>query len=173
MTWKRIAIIGVVLAIAGYRWYSENRSAKPAQGGAETAQADQTRPDSDYLRFDGGKNLKSPGGLVYTSSRSGEHRTAHVLRHAADQPDRQGSHGVFDADGDDVFRLIDEAYELVKNKSRQVETSMSDGKTELTIDMKRRIGYRGGQSGQRDGKPALQRIKLILYDNRVITAYPY
>lgn len=127
-----------------------------------------------YLK-DGRRGTKiSPAGLVYTGSRSGEHRTEHVLRHAQDQPNRPGNHGVFDADGDEVFRLIDEAYALIQKNSRQVSKDPPrDGKTAYLIDMKRRIGYRGGKSGNRAGKPAAKKMKLILAENRVITAYPY
>lgn len=128
----------------------------------------------DFFTSSGGKNLRSPAGLIYGMGGGGEHRTEHVLRHAQDQPNRQGTHGVFNANGDDVFRLIDEAYELVKSKSRQVDSKESRGNMAHVIDMKRKIGYKGGQSGNRKGKPPLYKIKLILAGgNRVITAYPY
>lgn len=205
--WKKIAVIAVVLAVAGYQWYAQNYPSE--QLAVETGQSGtfsdddyqvKTLPDATangevsaktdtnskpnfkplksktsepYLKSAGGKNLKSPAGLIYTSSRS-EHRSDHVLRHARDIPDRKGSHGVFNANGDDVFRLVDEAYELVKKKSRQVKTKPAeDGKTEYVIDMKRKIGYKGGRTGKSQNHPPLYKVKLILGDNRVITAYPY
>lgn len=126
-----------------------------------------------FLSSAGGKNKKSPAGLIYGMGGGGEHRTDHVLRHAYDQPNRP-SHGVFDADGDDVFRLIDEAYELVKQKSKRVKSEESRGNMAHVIDMQRKIGYKGGQSGKRSGNKPLRKIKLILAGgNRVITAYPY
>ena len=130
-----------------------------------------------YLK-DGQRGKKvSPAGLVYNSSRSGEHRTEHVLRHAKDMPSRPGNHGVFDADGDDVFRLLDEAYELIQSNSRQVSKDRpragEEYKTAYTINMNRRIGYRGGKSGNRDGKPAVTKIKIVIANgDQVITAYP-
>lgn len=150
---------------------TENKSgnSQPGRAGFSTKKSGQP-----YLK-EGRRGTKvSPEGLVYTGSRSGEHRTDHVLRHAKDQPNRPGNHGVFDADGDDVFRLIDEAYVLVKQNSRQVSKDPPrDGKTAFLVDMKRRIGFRGGKSGNRAGKPAAKKMKLILADDRVITAYPY
>jgi hypothetical protein len=143
-------------------------------GNRSGSRAEAATPDKPYLK-DGRRGTKvSPAGLVYTGSRSGEHRTEHVLRHAKDQPNRPGNHGVFDADGDDVFRLIDEAYGLIKKNSRQVSKDPPrDGKTAYLINMNRRIGYRGGKSGNRAGKPAAKKMKLILAEDRVITAYPY
>lgn len=202
LDWKKLAIVAVVIAIAGYKWYTDNQQAQPELAGAasqstrspdeykinfpgaDAPAAKQSKNGADpsgritaatsrYLKPAGGKNLKSPAGLIYNMSRSGEHRADHVLRHAEDQPNRNGSHGVFDANGDDVFRLVDEAYDLVKAKSQQVKISNSDGKLECVIDMQRRIGYKGGQSGKRAGNPPLSKMKLILGDNRVITAYPY
>jgi hypothetical protein len=150
---------------------NNSKSVSQSKTGTSKSQAT-TNSNEPFLKPAGGRNLKSPAGLIYTGGR--EHRTDHVLRHAKDIPDRQGSHGVFHANGDDVFRLIDEAYELVKSKSKQVKTTPSSGgKTEYVIDMKRKIGYKGGQSGKRANHPDLYKVKLILGDNRVITAYPY
>lgn len=130
---------------------------------------------SPYLSAGSRGSKVSPSGLIYTTTRHGEHRSDHVLRHAKDQPNRQGSHGVFVVESnDDVFRLIDEAYELIKKNSGQVKAEPEkDGKRAYVIDMKRKIGFKGGQSGKRAGHPKLSKIKLILADNRVITAYPY
>jgi len=198
LPWRKIAFVAIMLCIAGYKYYS-NEIAGPAN-----QPANQSTNDSDYTvnfpdqnsgsggdRFTplkqpgaqstgsflvpaGGKNLKSPAGLIYgTGSREG-HRTKHVLHHAQDDPNRRGTHGVFEANGDDVFRLIDEAYELVKSKSRQVRSEKSRGNMAHVIDMKRKIGYKGGQSGNSKGRPPLYKVKLILQNgNQVITAYPY
>ena len=120
----------------------------------------------------GGKSLKSPAGLLYLDGK--EHRAAHVLRHADDIPNRTNPHGVFHADGDDVFRLIDEAYELVKQNSKRVKSSPPEnGKSVHVIKMNREIGYLGGQPGRRKNHPKLYRIKLVIAEDRIITAYPY
>lgn len=146
---------------------------QPIQSGKTSDSSSSNKP---YLS-DGPKgDMLSPAGLVY-KNRSHEHRTAHVLRHAKDDPGRP-IHGVFDgADADDIFRLIDEAYKMIKNNSRQVskEKTQADKsyRASFTIDMKRRIGYRGGRNGNRDGKPASYKMKLIIDNgNQVVTAYP-
>lgn len=197
--WTHAVLIAVLLAIGAYRLFSGPGEKKDGQGvGAvelpvnveldvdkKTADPDQYKvkqldfgknsPTSPYLADGKNDSKVSPEGLVYTASRSGEHRTEHVLRHAADQPNRAGSHGVFQVESDDdVFRLIDEAYRLIKSNSKQVtKEKTEDGKTPYVVDMKRVIGFKGGQSGKRAGNPKLKKIKLILAENRVITAYPY
>ena len=126
-----------------------------------------------FLKQQGGKKV-SPAGLVYARS-----RIEHVMRHAQDQPGRSGNHGVFDVNSeDDVFRLLDEAYEMIKSKSREVSKDRQrqgeEWKSAYTINMKRRVGFRGGQSGNKAGKPPLSRIKLVLGNgDEVVTAYPY
>jgi len=199
LSWQKIVFAAILVCIIGYKYYNENFAgpavARPAanqqgdnhdysvdfdgNGNSSNQNGDRFKPlkqssSGSFLTSSGGKNLRSPAGLVYGMGGGGEHRTDHVLRHAEDQPNRRGNHGVFNAKGDDVFRLIDEAYELVKSKSRQVDSKESRGNMAHVIDMKRRIGFKGGQNGNRDGKPPLSKIKLILAGgNRVITAYPY
>lgn len=204
--WRKIAVIAILLVIAGYRYYVNQQNPQAADGpqpgvnenvvtvpetldldldlGSATEKSPQAKlrksqpslkKTQPFLKDGKNGSKVSPEGLVYTSTRHGEHRTTHVLRHAKDIPNRQGSHGVFDVSKDDqVFELIDEAYALIQSKSKQVKAEPEqDGKRAYVIDMKRTIGYKGGQSGKRAGYPKLRKIKLILADNRVITAYPY
>ncbi|MDG1875530.1 MAG: hypothetical protein P8J27_16585 [Mariniblastus sp.] len=139
----------------------------------ESLQSKSRQSTKPFFTSIGRQKKKSPAGLVYGMGGGGEHRTEHVLRHAKDQPNRP-SHGVFTAQGDDVFRLIDESYELVKDKSKRVKSESSRGNIAHVIDMKRKIGFKGGQSGARNGNPALYKVKLVLANgNEVITAYPY
>ncbi len=198
LDWKTIAVIAIVLGVSGYQWYTGNsltdsnerpdagqlatESGNGLEGEAKNANQSpmgsarksvDAAPAEAFLKSAGGKNLKSPAGLIYTAGRS-EHRADHVLKHAADIPDRAGSHGVFNAQGDDVFRLLDQAYELVKAKSDRVKSKPSDdGRTEYIIDMQREIGFKGGQEGNQQNHPKLYKIKLVLADDRVITAFPY
>lgn len=182
-TAKKITGAVIIALIIAYQWYAESTQTNtptvvsrpgtnsttdfPASGNASATL------EGRYLRNGQGENLVSPAGLIYTSGRSG-HRSKHVLRHARDEPERDGSHGVFDVQGNDVFRLIDEAYELIQSKSYRVQViPEDDGKTEYVIQMNRRIGYLGGQVGARKNHPPLERLNLVLGDNRVITAYPY
>ena len=183
ITGKRILSALIIALIIAYQWYAESTltpdpTVSPQSGVITTPRSQ--APDNAtatletrYLREGRGENLLSPAGLVYTSGRSG-HRSKHVMRHASDEPDRPGPHGVFDAQGDDVFRLIDEAYELIQSGSNRIKTIPEEnGKTEYVIDMNRRIGYLGGETGARKNHPPLERLNLVLGDNRVITAYPY
>ena len=71
---------------------------------------------------------------------------------------------------DDVLRLLDEAWELVKSNAREVRRQQDGDRTELTIDMPRRIGYVGGEQGARQNKPATSRLNLVVEGDRVITA---
>ncbi|MEL7499078.1 MAG: hypothetical protein AAFN77_15840 [Planctomycetota bacterium] len=152
-----------------------NSTAKRQGNSQKDASVESTESEEPYLSNGKNGSKVSPAGLIYTSSRSGEHRTDHVLRHARDIPDRSGSHGVFEVEtDDDVFRLIDEAYELINEESDRVRGEKEqNGRRAFVIDMQRTIGYRGGQSGKRAGYPKLKKVKLVLAEDRVITAYPY
>lgn len=120
----------------------------------------------------GGEPYHSPAGLVYTRGSAQGHRLRHVLEHAADVPDRPGSHGVFQSnDLSEIVALIDEAYERSR-QGRGVQRREEEGRTVLTVDMGRTVGYIGGQSGNRRGRPKAKYLRLVLDDSRVITAYP-
>jgi len=125
-----------------------------------------------FLKSSGGRNLTSPAGLIYTMGGGGEHRVDHVMRHAVDDENRP-VHGVFEGDEESILRLIDEAYLLVQEGSSRVQSEDSDGNAVYTVSLQRRIGYEGGQRGARNGNRPLTRLRLVLQENRVITAYPY
>ena len=167
---------------AGGRLASDRTS--PSIGAAEsdsdptavkTFDIDQVRSDGFNIRESGRNNYETPAGLIYGMGPRREHRIDHVLRHSADQPDRQGSHGVFDGSTTEILTLIDQAYEMIQEDSPDVRNEPpEDNRTAYTINFKRRIGYKGGQSGARSNNPPLRILKLILQDgNRVVTAYPY
>jgi hypothetical protein len=147
-----------------------NRASKTSSDRA-SSNADSNKTES-FLQPAGGRNLKSPAGLIYGIGPDGEHRLDHVMRHAQDDLDRP-SHGVFDGDQQTILQAIDDAYELVKSKSKFVKTDSSQGNTTHTVALGRRIGFEGGQKGQRSSNKPLKSIRLILDRERVITAYPY
>lgn len=254
-TWAKVAAILIVLAVAGYQWYQNNRQAaqsqndlgsvvqsdksvpaandkyrtkiqpKPTSKNSKSETASKSQPDlEDLTGFDletgdstemdswkvdsqskgtkatkgidgtketketapenpesvsdsflqpaGGRNLKSPAGLLYYVGPGGENRVEHVMRHSRDDPDRP-SHGVFDGDQDTILKLLDEAYGMIKAKSKSVKTEASQGNTAYTVSLGRRIGYEGGEKGDRSGNRPLKSLRLILNGNQVITAYPY
>ena len=194
--WKKILIFAVLVLIAGYKWYTENSNSQPnrqndvanvddsryeaklpsefevdAIGSTETASSSATR-EKEFLEPLGNNRFRSPAGLIYGMGSGGEHRIDHVMRHARDDPGRP-AHGVFEGDRDSILQLLDEAYEMVKSRSKYVKSEPSRGNTAYTISMGREVGYDGGQKGKRNNHRSLKSIRLVLDENRVITAYPY
>ncbi len=123
----------------------------------------------NWLKEIGRKQYKSPAGLVYGSGQ--EHRIEHVLLHCKDDISKP-THGVFVGDAVEVMQLIDEAYELAKSGSSKSDSEKSGDKMTHTVSMGRVIGHTGGKKAKRNGRKELKRIKLVLADNRVITAFP-
>jgi hypothetical protein len=115
----------------------------------------------------------SPAGLKYQGrDPEGSTRVDHVLRHARDIPDRDGSHGVFDGGPDAVFGIIDEAWRNVEKK--KLRPTIEGGRSLYTVPMGRRIGYLGGRAGASQGHPPLIKIFLVIETGtkNVITAFP-
>ena len=202
LNWRKIIPVVIVLMIAGYsvgqpylvKWtginfpslnenqhanngnhnHSDGPSFVPNSGEQNTSTSSSS--SGFKLQEIGGDKFRSPAGLVYRRARSGEHRIDHVMRHAKDDPGRP-VHGYFaDSSRDGVLALVDEAYELAKSNSNRVDVDKDPKKsyrTVYTVDMQRKIGFKGGKSGKRDGNPALKKLKLVI-DNgdQVITAYP-
>lgn len=137
--------------------------------------------DSGGIKLDGDFKLKevgrdryeSPAGLLYTMGPRGEHRIEHVMRHANDQPNRP-AHGVFMGNGDQdaVLEIIDDAYRLVKSKSPRAKYESSQGNDKYDVDMQRKVGFEGGKKGKKSNNRALNKVRMILDGNRVITAFP-
>ena len=123
----------------------------------------------DWLNDIGGNKYKSPAGLIYTGGR--EHRVDHVLRHCVDDPSKP-THGVFVGDAVTVLKMVDEAYEMVKANSRKVDSDRQGDKMTHTCEMGRVVGHTGGRKAERSGRKELRSVKLVLADDRVITAYP-
>lgn len=123
------------------------------------------------LREAGNRVLVSPAGLRYGPGSREGHRLTHVLRHAKDDPSRP-IHGVFDGERDQILTVIDEAYRLGRQRGRQVKVETSGQRKIYTVDLRRRIGFIGGQSGKRNNHPAAKGLRLVLEDKNVITAFP-
>jgi len=153
----------------GNQNHSPSASNSGFNGSSDQGEAGQSV--RDWLTKVGDKRYESPAGLLYTPSRN-EHRIEHVLLHCRDNPSKP-AHGIFTAKGVDVFKEIDEAYELAKQKSNRVKAESSRGKDTFTVSMNRKVGFDGGSKGKRNGGRELKKIKLVLVDgNRVITAFP-
>lgn len=149
--------------------------APPTRPSTKTEKAHRHADDgelSDVLTETGRDTYRSTAGLRYTRGSQHGTRLAHLMSHTRDESDRVGQHGVFDSDDPaTVVRLVDEAYV----KALAGEDSKSDREGDQTvymIDMKRRVGYVGGQSGNRRGKPPAHYIRLVVQGDRLITAFP-
>lgn len=114
----------------------------------------------------------SPAGVQYVPGSAEGHRLKHLARHLNDQPDRPGSHGVFDDDMEGVLHLIDQAYTLALQNGSQVKQEIDADRTIYTVSLGRRIGFVGGREGNRRGQPNARRIRLVLEGQRLITAFP-
>ncbi len=114
----------------------------------------------------------SPAGLRYTRGSEEGHRLKHLERHTQDQPDRPGNHGVFAGGMEGMLKVLDEAYTKAKEGGKGVQKEEDRGRTIYIVDLRRRIGYIGGQEGNRRNKPHAYRVQLVLEGDRVITAYP-
>jgi hypothetical protein len=115
----------------------------------------------------------SPAGLRYQGrDPEGLTRVEHVLRHAQDIPDRDGSHGVFDGDRGVVFALIDEAWQLAQTK--KLGPQSEGNRSSYLVAMNRRVGYLGGRVGRERGNPPLTRVFIVFEtgSTNIITAFP-
>ena len=135
---------------------------------------DDSNPQSGqyaFLREISPDRYLSPAGLLYTPGSAEGHRLEHLRRHTQNDPQRPGSHGVFDGEMSDALSIIDQAYEQAKKGQRTTKKTDQD-RTIYTVDMGKRVGYVGGREGDRRQNPLARRVRLVLEGNRVITAYP-
>ena len=148
-------------------------SNRPPPAGSSKSKA-KSQPELGQLRDLGGKVWESVAGLKYGPGSREKHRLLHIMRHAEDQPNRPGKHGVFLGEGErkKILALIDEAYLKALKGGRQVEKKKEGNRVVYTVDMGRRIGCVGGQVGNKQGKPSASRIRLVLDGTNVITAFP-
>ncbi len=149
------------------------RSAEGGQrsaGGIEATDA-AIDPTRDWLRETSPNVFLSPAGLIYGPGSAEGHRLEHVRRHAADLPDRRGPHGVFEGGFLASLKTIDDAWRLAK-QSVQTEKEVDGRRTIYKVDLKRKIGFVGGRTGNSRGQPPVTVVLLVLEGNRVITAYP-
>ncbi|QDT45807.1 hypothetical protein Pan241w_59350 [Gimesia alba] len=131
-------------------------------------------PELGKLRDLGGQVWESTAGLKYGRGSQEKHRLLHIMRHAEDQPDRPGKHGVFAGNGErkKVLALIDEAYLQALKGGKNVQKKTQGKRVVYTVDMRRQVGFVGGQVGKKQGNPAAYKIRLVLEGANVITAFP-
>ncbi|TWT76858.1 hypothetical protein Pla123a_22810 [Posidoniimonas polymericola] len=139
-----------------------SRSGGPKSGGSSV---------EDLIRSDR-ETYTSPAGLTYSRGTQHGHHLRHLMAHAEDDPDRPGQHGVFDSDDvQTIVDLVDEAYRMALDGDHTRKRQEGD-RTIYVVDMGRRIGYVGGQSGERRGHPAAHHLQMVLVGRKLITSYP-
>ncbi len=145
---------------------SEAPSSAPARRGSSQV------PVVPQLKDLGREVYQSPAGLIYTRGSQHGHRLKHLMAHAKDQPQRPGQHGVFDSDDpSEVLQIVDEAYRQALVGQRTAVDQEGERKV-YTVNLGRRIGYIGGQSGNRRGNPAARHVRLVVQGKNLITAFP-
>ena len=154
---------------------SSSKSGDSKSGGSKKNTSSGSSDDGELLygilRDTGSKRYVSPQGLMYTPGSAEGHRLEHLRRHTEDQPNRAGSHGVFDGEMAGALKTIDRAYDRAK-KNQKTTKKTERGRTIYTVDMGGRVGYVGGRTGKQRRNPMARRVQLVLEGNRVITAYP-
>jgi hypothetical protein len=151
---------------------STKPSAEPTTSPA-TAKTQQ-QEDSKYriLKPLGRDRYESPAGLIYAPGSEEGHRLSHIARHLEDQPDRPGSHGVFDGDMAAFLVAIDDAYKRARGHAKGTKSRLEDGMTVYEAPFDQTIGYLGGTEGARKKNPKLKKLRLVLRDRNLITAFP-
>ncbi len=136
-------------------------------GTQTTSPAKPQPPKLGVLKPAGRDRFESTAGLIYS-----QYRIDHVMEHSRDNPDKP-SHGVFEGTQEEIFAVIDEAYQLAQKRGPpQVVIEDQGDRTTYTVNLNRKIGHGGGQSGARRRHPPLKMVKIVLEADEVITAYP-
>jgi hypothetical protein len=145
------------------------RPSAPASG-TRVPSATPTLPD--VFEEIGRDTYRTPSGLVYGRGSAHRTRLAHLLSHTEDDPNRPGQHGVFDeSDPAALLLLVDEAYRQGLS-GKNVEREREGNREVFTVDLGRRIGFIGGESGNRRRRPSASHMRLVVEGDRFITAFP-
>lgn len=157
--------------VVGKRPAADSQPNKP-----KAAEQTQKRADDlqlqDVLHQIGRDTYRTEAGLVFGRGSVDRTRLAHLMTHAADEPNRPGQHGVFDeTDPARLVQLVDNAYRLALAGDYTTKET-EDRRDVYTIDLGRRIGYIGGQSGRRRNHPPAHHLRLVVDGQHFITAYP-
>lgn len=151
---------------------TESKTSSIEKSTASSKKPSSTKPELGQLKELSGKVYLSTAGLKYGPGSIDNHRLMHVMQHATDNLDKP-VHGVFNVEKKEILILLDEAWEMAQKRGPpQVKKENQGERTTYTIDMGKTVGYVGGQVGKRKNRPKCRKIKLVLEDDYVITAYP-
>jgi len=159
-------------------WHGRTPGSQPNRYGTSTGAGTSGSEDrldkspSGKLRLIGNNVFRSTAGLIYRPGSRDQHRLKHILKHATDDLSKP-VHGVFDGDRDQILAWIDIAWLKANQGGRAVRRHEENGRTAWTVRMDERIGYVGGQTGQRKNHPDCRYLRLLIEDGKtVVTAYP-
>jgi hypothetical protein len=135
------------------------------------------RPSSENLKFGFLKSLgrdryESPAGLIYARGSEEGHRLDHLERHLQNDPNRVGPHGVFEGSMEAFLRAIDDTYRRARGHAKGTRTRNEEAETVYEAPFDKPIGYLGGTVGRERGNPPLKRMRVVVRDKNVITAFP-
>jgi hypothetical protein len=151
-------------------------SKSPAKTGSGTEP--KTAGDSSNKKFGllvdmGRERYKSPEGLIYGPGSEEGHRLKHIERHLEDQPNRPGSHGVFEGEMKAFLEAIDDAYARAKKGAKGTKKTNDEDAIVYEASFDKAIGFLGGQEGKRKRNPALKKLRIVVRGESVITAFPF
>lgn len=116
--------------------------------------------------------FESLAGLIYGKGSEDGHRLKHIMQHSEDEPSKK-VHGVYEGDRDQILEWIDDVWTRHQNQDSTVRSSLQNNRIVITARMKERIGYVGGEEGERKGHPECRFLRLVVdKPNRIVTAYP-
>lgn len=154
--------------------FLQTEGSKESKGVAESdGDTSSSVPESSsFLKEIGNKTFESPAGLIYSTGSADGHRLDHLMKHSVDVPSKP-VHGVFNGDKNEILSLLDEVWTMSQERGPpNVETKQERGRTVITANLKRVIGYVGGESGKRKDYPKCSKVRLVIEGQNVITAYP-
>jgi hypothetical protein len=160
---------------------SDNKTSKSNLGARPNSGSKASSPNSptinDDLKFGvlkpiGRERYESPAGLIYGPGSEEGHRLEHIQRHLTDQPNRPGSHGVFEGDMAAFLVAIDDTYKRARGHAKGTKQREEEGALVYEAPFDRAIGFMGGSEGKRRGNPKLKRLRIVVRDRNLITAFP-
>ncbi len=127
----------------------------------------------DYLKEVGKNRFESPAGLIYKPGSEEGHRLKHIERHLRDIPERSGSHGVYEGSMVEFLIAIDDAVTRAKRKLKGTSMEEDDGAMVYEASFDKPIGFLGGETGKRKKNPKVKKMRVVIQDDAVITAFPF
>jgi hypothetical protein len=151
---------------------SSNDTESSKTSGSATTSNSPSKSIEDYLKEVGKNRFESPAGLIYKPGSEEGHRLKHIERHLKDMPDRPGSHGVFDGSMVEFLIAIDDTVTRAKRKLKGTTMKEDDGAMVYEASFDKPIGFLGGETGKRKRNPKVKKMKVVVRDDAVITAFP-